>query len=210
MRNHIVVLFFLGWFNVSFAGTYNDLKCEKYAQIQDADIIVEMIRSSNFNFKNWATSPKEINAFCDKEQNEIICQIGLDNVNYAQAETASFSPIGTISYNTLTGSLHDISVQLEHPIELVYDQTWNEIFNAINHKDKIRCLVLHEKKYLYNSPDLNIKSKKFLIKNDCAMVLDQKSNDWYKIFFHNQKAGTNTVLWIKDGNITLYDEMLKK
>jgi hypothetical protein len=200
MKNYImcILLCLFGSFDIGCADSYNDMRCKKYSQISKDDIVLEMLRSSNFDFAKWNIDPKDVNAFCDTEQDVITCQVGTDNVNFARDETASFSPIGTISYDTLTNKLYNISTTQEQPVELEYNKDWKAIFDALKERNDIKYVILHKKKYLYDSPNMNAKSKKFLTKNDCAMILNQKSNNWYKIYFYNSKLGTNTVLWLKD------------
>lgn len=132
IKSSIFLLIF-GLLNIVFAHSNNEIVYEKYSQISKDDIVIEMLRSSNFDFSKWHVKPQEVNGFCDVEEDEIICQIGIDNTNYVQDETASFAPIGTILYNTLTSKLYDISKNLEEPKELAYNQKFKKIFNAINY-----------------------------------------------------------------------------
>jgi hypothetical protein len=66
-----------------------------------------------------------------------------------------------------------------------FDKVWTNIIDTYLFDKKREYLFIKEKSALYKKPNLKSKSKKFLIKNDCAMIIDKTKSGWYKVFYYH-------------------------
>ena len=106
----------------------------------------------------------------------------------------STMPLDSIEYNPLNGQFIDSDNNL---LPLKYPKIWLKIFNIYHLNKKREYLFVKEKSYLYKKPNGKSKSEKFLINNDCALILDKRSDGWYKVFYYHYKLHTHTIMWIQ-------------
>jgi len=173
----------------------NDSKsCQKYKKINKYNYLTELVRSSNFNFKKWKIEAKQISLLIDEDnETNIIFQIYISNEKSLE-EGIGLRSIGWFNYDIETAKLFDIT---NEPIEIIYDDLWKDVMTVILSDKKQKYLVVKEKIFLYTTPNKTSKSKKFLIQNDCVLILDDTQKEWYEIYFYHSKWKTNTIMWLK-------------
>jgi len=88
----------------------------------------------------------------------------------------------------------ELIVEPDKFIEIGYDNSWKDVISTLYLNKSKKCIKVKKKSWLYR--DKRSKSKKFLIKDDVALILKKKKG-WYKIYFHHPKFHTSTILWIK-------------
>lgn len=173
--------------------------CEKYS-IEDKydqyNYLVDLVRSSTFPFDEWHIKPKDVNLIIDGDHEEYIGAVLKD----ANREPFTTGTIGWIKYDKVSGKLFDNSTHLEEPVELEYTAGWDDVMQTVFSNQKQRYLRIKEKSSLYTDSHDKAKSKKFLIKGDCAFVLNKSKKGWYHVYFLHSQWRTQTIMWIKDND----------
>jgi hypothetical protein len=116
-----------------------------------------------------------------------------------EKQMISYVPLRSIAYNPSNNKFSEYihATNNEEPLPLKYPKVWLKIFKIYHLNKKREYLSLKKKTFLYEKPNLTSKSKKFLIKNDCAMIIDKTKSGWYKVFYYHPLWKTNTIMWIK-------------
>lgn len=159
-------------------------KCDVYT-INNSSYLWRLFNTSSYQgFKN-----EDSYILCnDDQKKKILCIL--------MGTSGEIPPhsLGSIEFNLnngeLTNSVPDI------PEVYTYNSIWKDIVMSVYNNPERSYVQLNQKSYLYNKPNDDAKSDKFLIKNDCALVI-KKTKDWYLLYYHNTKLKTDTLLWMK-------------
>jgi len=170
--------------------------CQRYSvanKYDQYDYLVELIRHSTFPFDKWDIKLKDVTLIIDNDDKESISVLLKD----ATSEPFTSGTLGWVRYDKKSGKLFDESAHLEHPVELQYDVGWYDVMQTIFSDREQHYLYIKAKSFLYFNTSEVSKSKKFLIKDDCALILNGSKDGWYHIYFLHSKWGTQTIMWIK-------------
>lgn len=166
-------------------------KCNSYT-INNPSYLWHLFASSNFNFKFWQLKPNDVALECDPfEDNQISCRM----INDSDKSFGSHI-MGSVRFTSKNGKFENITYDLENPILLTYNPIWKDIVISVYDNPKRSYIQMSQKAFLYNAPNENAKSDKFLIKDDCALVV-KKTKDWYLVYFHHNRLKTDTLMWMK-------------
>ena len=177
---------------------------QAYQELNEYDILMMLIKDSNFfsSSKYRAYNVKYadyMDAFTEnKDSIRLLIHVKRDLTEY-EKQLLSYVTIRSISYHP---SNHKFSEYIhakeeENPLPLKYPKVWLKIFKIYHLNKPKEYLYLKKKTFLYKKPNSKSKSKKFLIKNDCAMIIDKTNDGWYKVFYYHPHWHTNTIMWIK-------------
>lgn len=174
-------------------------KCDGHT-INNPSYLARLFVTSNYDFNNWRIKPEDVSLYCEPFENFIsTCRLvdqSTKNNTIRTSENFGTHTMGSIQFDTQTGKLEDITADIENPILLTYNSIWKDIVMSVYNNPERSYVQLNQKSYLYNKPNDDAKSDKFLIKNDCALVI-KKTKDWYLLYYHNTKLKTDTLLWMK-------------
>ena len=170
-----------------------------YQKMNQYDILDKLIKNSNYlNLLEYYTSDLEYWGAIDYHRTDkgtlfMLVRVARKMLKNGK-EIFSTMPLNGIDFNPLNARFTDGS---NNALDLKYPKVWLKIFN-IYHLNKLKeYLYIKEKSFLYKKPDLKHKSKKFLIKNDCALIIDKTKDGWYEVFYYHPYWHTNTIRWIK-------------
>lgn len=170
--------------------------CQRYSlnnEYAKYDYLVELVRDSAFPFDKWGIKAKDVNLIIDGNHDEYISAVLKD----ANREPRTTGTLGWIKYYKKSGKLFDDSAHLDYPLELEYNTLWHDVMKTVLSDRQQHFLRIKQKSSLYTDTNKRAKSKKFLIKHDCALILDESRNGWYHIYFLHSKWRTSTIMWIK-------------
>ena len=173
--------------------------CQQYkidSEYDKYDYFIEVLRESTFLFDKWGIKAKDVNLIIDSDNKEYIRAILKD----ANREAYTTGTLGWIEYDKKSGKLFDISTYLDSPLELKYNTKWHDVMKTVFSDKQQRFLHIQKKLPLYTDANKTAKSKKFLIKNDCALILDESKDGWYYIYFLHPKWRSSTIMWIEKSN----------
>lgn len=172
--------------------TANISSCEKYNKLNKYDYLTQLVESSNFDFNRWGVKAKNTNLLIDEDNGtNIVVQLYIENKGSVK-EKVGLSGIGWLEYSLKNRKLFDITNGLE---ELNFDVSWNDVLATESLPIK-KYVLIKEKTFLYLNSNTLKKTNKFLIKNDCALVLNDEKKDWIEIYFYHKKWKTHTILWL--------------
>ena len=162
--------------------------CKDY-DISVDNYVIELLMQSRL--KNRL---KEVHYFINGDDNSKSIQAFLEYENRTMT-------IGWFEFNIKKLKLYEISMaNPDDPIEISYEDAWRDVMATVSSGEPRECIKVKKKSWLYTKADVKNKSKKFLIKNDVALILKRKKG-WYKIYFYHSKWNTSTILWIKDEDV---------
>ena len=175
-----------------------------YQKLNKYDILMMLIKDSNFFSSSKYRTYNEkyadyIDAVTETEDSmRLLIHVKRDLTEY-EKQRPSYTPIRSISYNPLNNKFSETIYANgnENILALKYPKVWLKIFNIYHLNKPKEYLYIKEKSTLYKKANLKSKSKKFLIKSDCALIIDKTKDGWYKVFFYHHKWKTNTIMWIK-------------
>lgn len=170
-----------------------------YQELNKYDIFFMLVKSSEY-IKSWSKSIdlKYFHLFEEDSDDESISSriyIDKEGRGFSENEAAGLGVIGDLAYNIKTKKL--INSITGDNVEVNFDKVWADIMDIYLFNKKCEFLFIKEKSTLYKKPNIKSKSKKFLIKNDCALIVDRSGDGWYQLFFYHPHWHTNTVMWIK-------------
>ena len=170
-----------------------------YQKMNQYDILDKLIKNSNYlNLLEYYTSDLEYWGAIDYHRIDKGTLFMLVRVARKMSkngkEIFSTMPLNGIDFNPLNDRFTDGS---NNALDLKYPKVWLKIFNIYHLNKPKEYLYIKEKSTLYKKANLKSKSKKFLIKSDCALIIDKTKDGWYKVFFYHHKWKTNTIMWIK-------------
>jgi len=170
--------------------------CKDY-DISVDNYVIELLMQSSV--KNRL---KEAHYFINGGKNSYSIQAFLDIKDWVErGRASSVETIGWFTYDMNSFKLYeDMIVEPAKPIEIHYEKGWKDVITTVSSQKSKECIEVKKKSWLYSEADLKSKSKKFLIKDDVALVL-RKRKGWYKIFFYHQKFQNSTILWIKEEDV---------
>jgi len=175
-----------------------------YQKLNKYDILMMLIKESNFfDSSNYRTYNLKYAGYMDafmESKNTIRLLIHIKrDLTEDEKKIPSYKTIRSISYQTSTNNFHEYIHEngKSEFLSLKYPKVWLKIFNIYHLNKPKEYIFIKEKSYLYKKPNSKSKSKKFLIKNDCALILDKTSDGWYKVFYYHPHWHTNTIMWIK-------------
>jgi len=172
-----------------------------YQKLNKYNILLMLIQSStNFPPRKIYNLKKLYFADTVELENRIalLLRVEKEGEELTARDVNSYMTIGSFGYNMVTNEFYDNNHYIDAKYTTyAYPKVWSKIFNIYHLNQPREYLFLKEKTYLYKKPNLKSKSKKFLIKNDCALILDKISDGWYKVFYYHPHWHTNTIMWIK-------------
>ena len=175
-----------------------------YQKLNKYDILMMLIKESNFfDSSKYRTYNLKYAGYMDafmESKNTIRLLIHVKrDLTEDEKKIPFYKTIRSINYQLLTNNFHEYIHEngKSEILPLKYPKIWLKIFNIYHLNKKREYLFIKEKSYLYKKPNSKSKSKKFLIKNDCALILDKTSDGWYKVFYYHPHWHTNTIMWIK-------------
>jgi len=171
--------------------------CKDYNSYSVENYVVELLMQSSAKSRL-----KDAHYFVSGGDDIIYIQAFLDVKDWVdRGRASSVETIGWFEYNLKSFKLYeDNIVDPDKPIEINYADKWRDVIVAVVSKKSRDCIEVKNRAWLYKKADKNSKSKKFLIKDDVAMILKRKKG-WYKIYFLHSRFHTNTILWIKSKDV---------
>ncbi len=169
-------------------------QCQVYTSFWDVDYLVELFRTSSYDFKAWGMKPSEVNLMYDSRKKSKLIYTVMD-ASIRNADAPSHI-MGFIRFDISSGKLEESSPEPDVYTALNYNPLWKDIVISVYNNPKRSYIQMSQKSYLYNEPNENAKTDKFLIKNDCALVV-KKTKDWYLVYFHHNRLKTDTLMWMK-------------
>ena len=172
-----------------------------YQELNKYDIFLMLVTSSNY-IKSWRkhTDLKYFHLIeADMRDGVISSMVYIDKEGrgFAEDEPASLGVIAQFDYNVKTKKLIETITDNKDLRQQNFNSEWADIMDIYLFNKKREYLFVKEKSYLYKKPNSENKSKKFLIKDDCALILDKTSDGWYKVFYYHYKLHTNIIMWLK-------------
>jgi len=159
--------------------------CEDY-DVSIDNYVLEVLLHSSVKHRL-----KDAQYFMNGDENSKAIQAFLEHDNRTMT-------IGWFKLNMNNLKLYEISMaDPDNPIEVNYEKGWRDVMTMVSSEEAMECIKVKKKSWLYTKADIKSKSKKFLIQNDVALILDKKKG-WYKVYFYHPKFHTNTILWIRD------------
>ena len=170
-----------------------------YQKMNQYDILDKLIKNSNYlNLLEYYTSDLEYWGAIDYHRTDKGTLFMLVRVARKMSkngkEIFSTMPLNGIDFNPLNDRFTDGS---NNALDLKYPKVWLKIFNIYHLNKPKEYLYIKEKSTLYKKSNLKSKSKKFLIKSDCALIIDKTKDGWYKVYYYHPHWHTNTIMWIK-------------
>lgn len=101
-------------FSMSFAASQE--QCNAY--------FTELVRSSNFPFKEWNLKPKEVNLIIDEDDNSIISA-------KLVVDTDGSGTIGWVLFDKRKSDLFNTTIDPENPIKLTYSNEYEKAQNIV-------------------------------------------------------------------------------
>lgn len=172
-----------------------------YQELNEYDIYLMLVKTSDY-VKSWGGKTTDLNHYhlieADTSNGVVSSMIYLDKEarGFTKDEGASLGIIGSLKYNIKNKKLINPNNDYIGPVEDKFDKVWANIMDIYLFNKKREYLFIKKKSILYKKPNLNSKSKKFLIKDDCALIVDEKDG-WYQVFYYHPRWHTNTIMWIK-------------
>ena len=162
--------------------------CKDYDVSVDSYVLEVLMQSS------VKSRLKDAHYFIDGDDNSKSIQAFLEHDNRTMT-------IGWFEFNMKKLKLYEISMaNPDEPIEISYEDAWRDVMAIVSSGEPRECIKVKKKSWLYTKADVKNKSKKFLIKNDVALILKRKKG-WYKIYFYHPKWNSSTILWIKEEDV---------
>ena len=170
-----------------------------YQKMNEYNVFLMLIKSSKY-IKSWSihTDLKHFHLWEEDTSNGVISAmvyIDREGRSIPENEPSSLGVIAHFDYNIKTKKL--INSTTGDRVEEKFDKVWVDIMDIYLFDKKREYLFLKKKTFLYKASNLNSKSKKFLIKNDCALIIDKTKDGWYKVFYYHPHWHSNVILWIK-------------
>jgi len=171
-----------------------------YQKLNKYDIFLMLVISSD-NIKPWRkhTNLKYFHLIEEDMSDGVISSmvyIDKEGRGFAEDEPASLGVIAQFDYNVKSKKLTETITDNKDLRQQNFDSVWADIMDIYLFDKQKKYLFIKEKSYLYKKPNSKSKSEKFLINNDCALILDKTSNGWYKVFYYHPHWHTNTIMWI--------------
>jgi len=172
-----------------------------YQELNKYDIFLMLIMSSK-KLKVWkkGTDLKYFHLIEEDMKDGIISAmvyIDKEGRGFSSDEPASLGIIGQFNYNIKTKKLIETITDNKDLRQQMFDRVWEDIIDTYLFDKKREYLFIKKKTFLYRKSNLKNKSKKFLIKNDCALIIDKTDDGWYKVFYYHPQWKTYTIMWIK-------------
>jgi len=172
-----------------------------YQELNKYDIfLMLLISSKNLQVYKKSTDLKYFHLIEEGMEGGIISSmiyVDKEGRGFSSDEPASLGIVGGFHYNIKTKKLIETITDDKDRRNQTYNRVWADIMDIYLSNKKREYLFIKKKSTLYKKPNLKSKSKKFLIKNDCAMIIDRTNDGWYKVFYYHPYWHTNTIMWIK-------------
>lgn len=170
-----------------------------YQELNKYDILGNLIEDSNYlHLLEYYTSDLEYWGAIDYHTTDsgtlFMLVRNARKISKDGKQTYLTMPIDGIEFNPLNDRFTD---GRDNPLPLKYPKIWLKIFKIYHLNKSKEYLYLKKKTFLYKKPNNKNKSKKFLIKNYCALIVDKTHDGWYQVFFYHPHWKTNTIMWIK-------------
>ena len=171
--------------------------CEDYNDYTVDNYVIELLMQSSV--KNRL---KDAHYFINGGDDSTYIQAFLDIEDWVErGRASSVETIGWFEYDMKSFKLYeDIIVEPAKPVEISYVDGWKDVMATVVSKKPRECIRVKKRAWLYKKAERKRKSKKFLIKDDVAMILKRKKG-WYKVYFLHSKFHTSTILWIKSEDV---------
>ena len=183
----ILLLLSLLPFSMSFAASPE--QCSAY--------FTELVRSSNFPFKEWNLKPKEINLIIDEDNNS--------NISAKLVVDADGSgTIGWVLFDKRKAELFNTTIDPENPIKLTYDNEYEKAQKYCLSGEIIYQVQSKKRVYFFERTDSGMKkTNTFIVSGDYVKRL--KTQDSYTQVSYQTKSGTTVTGWVELASLRQID-----
>lgn len=128
----------------------------------------ELVRSSNFPFKEWNLKPKEVNLIIDEDDNSIISA-------KLVVDTDGSGAIGWILFDKRKSELFNITIDPENPIKPTYNNKYEKAQKYCLSGEVIYQVQSKKRVYFFERTDSGMKkTNTFLVNGDYVERLETR------------------------------------
>lgn len=183
----IVSLVSLLPFSMSFAASPE--QCDAY--------FTELVRSSNFPFKEWNLKPKEVNLIINEDDDLIISA-------KLVADTDGSGTIGWVLFNKRKAELFNTTIDPENPIKLTYNNEYEKAQKYCLSGEVIYQVQSKKRVYFFERTDSGMKkTNTFIVNGDYVKRLE--TQDSYTQVSYQTKSGTTVTGWVELASLRQID-----
>lgn len=174
-------------FSMSFAASPE--QCNAY--------FTELVRSSNFPFKEWNIKPKEVNLIIDEDDDSIISA-------KLVVDTDGSGTIGWVLFDKLKAELFNTTIDPESPIKLTYNNEYEKAQKYCLSGEVIYQVQSKKRVYFFEKTDSGMKKTNTFIVNGDYVKRFETQNKYTKVSYQT-KSGTNVTGWVELASLRQID-----
>lgn len=185
----ILTIFLFSFFPLSVSFAASPEQCYSY--------FTELVRSSNYPFKEWNVKPQKVNLIIDEDDNSMIrAKLVVD--------TDGTGTIGWVVFNKSNNELLDTTIDPENPQKLTYNNEFEKARKYCLSGNVIYQVQSNKKLYFFEKTDSGMKqTKTFIINGDYVHLLEKHGN--YSQVSYETRTGSIATGWVDSNSLRMID-----